>query len=162
MKKTNSSNTINILFCGIGGQGILKASELCSWAAIFQGFHVKKSEVHGMAQRGGSVDSHLRIGNEILSPLIPKGKANFLISFHKDEHDRLIAFLDKKGMDLIKGLEQYKQKFSDERYLNTYLVGVLSKYLPIDEENWVKALELSFNQKHLEDNKKVFFEGRGN
>lgn len=161
MKKTNLSDTINILFCGIGGQGILKASELCGWAAIFQGFHVKKSEVHGMAQRGGSVDSHLRIGKEIFSPLIPLGKANFLVSFHKDEHDRIINFLDKKGVDLIDGLNKYKEKFSDERYLNTYLVGVLSKYLPIDESNWIKALELSFKEKYLDNNKKVFFEGRG-
>lgn len=59
--KMLKSTTINILFCGIGGQGVLTASEICGQAAMFEGYHVKKSEVHGMAQRGGSVESHLRL-----------------------------------------------------------------------------------------------------
>ena len=79
--------TYNILFCGIGGQGVLKASEVCGLAAIYDGYNAKKSEVHGMSQRGGSVESHLRFGSEVYSPLIPEGSADFLVSFFKDEHD---------------------------------------------------------------------------
>ena len=59
MKKQNE---YNVTFGGIGGQGIIKASELVGWAAMYEGFHVKKSEVHGMSQRGGSVESHVRFG----------------------------------------------------------------------------------------------------
>ena len=65
----------NILFSGVGGQGILLASELTAHAQLAAGFDVKKSEVHGMAQRGGSVEAHLRYGEKIYSPLIEPGTA---------------------------------------------------------------------------------------
>jgi indolepyruvate ferredoxin oxidoreductase beta subunit len=55
----------NITFGGIGGQGTIKASELVGWAAMYEGFHVKKSEVHGMSQRGGSVESHVRVSGAV-------------------------------------------------------------------------------------------------
>ena len=87
-----NSNVYNILFCGTGGQGVLKASEVCGVAAVNAGFKVKKSEVHGMAQRGGSVESHLRIGKEVYSPLIIPGQADFLVSFHEDESKRMNHF----------------------------------------------------------------------
>ena len=60
----------NILFSGVGGQGILLASELTAYAQLWAGFDVKKSEVHGMAQRGGSVVAHLKYGERVYSPLI--------------------------------------------------------------------------------------------
>ena len=72
--------TINILFCGTGGQGILTAAEVVALAAMYDGYHVKKSEVHGMAQRGGSVESHVRIGKKVFSPIIECGKADYLLS----------------------------------------------------------------------------------
>ncbi len=62
-RQARKTGTVNILFCGTGGQGVLSAAEICGWAALFAGCHVKKSEVHGMAQRGGSVESHLRFGS---------------------------------------------------------------------------------------------------
>jgi len=77
-----SDQAFSITFGGVGGQGILKASEICGWAAMYAGYHVKKSEVHGMAQRGGSVESHLRFGKKVYSPLIPAGSADFLVCFH--------------------------------------------------------------------------------
>ncbi|MHC4773076.1 MAG: 2-oxoacid:acceptor oxidoreductase family protein, partial [Planctomycetota bacterium] len=67
----------NVTFGGIGGQGIIKASELVGWAAMYEGYHVKKSEVHGMSQRGGSVESHVRFGKKIYSPLVSPGGADF-------------------------------------------------------------------------------------
>ncbi|MCI0468699.1 MAG: 2-oxoacid:acceptor oxidoreductase family protein, partial [Nitrospirae bacterium] len=65
----------NIIFCGVGGQGILLASEITSAVLIKAGFDVKKSEVHGMAQRGGTVSAHLRYGEKVYSPLIEPGAA---------------------------------------------------------------------------------------
>ena len=156
----SKKDTVNILFCGIGGQGVLKASEICGWAALFEGFHVKKSEVHGMAQRGGSVESHLRFGREVFSPLIPKGRADYLVSFYKDEHDRLKDFLKPGGSDLIKYLEKIEKFIKDKRYVNIFLLGILSKRLAIKEENWLKAMEKLLPSKYLEDNKKVFSKGR--
>ena len=70
-----ADKTYNITFGGTGGQGILKAAEICGWAAMFAGYHVKKSEVHGMAQRGGSVESHVRFGKKVFSPIVSAGRS---------------------------------------------------------------------------------------
>ncbi len=150
--------TSNILFCGTGGQGVLKAAEVCSVAAMLQGFHVKKSEVHGMAQRGGSVESHVRFGNIVYSPLIAKGDVDFLISFDMGEHDRMIGFLKKNGQDLVSHLPD---AIKEKKFINTYLLGVLSKHLDIKESNWLNAFKLVFDGKFFEENKAVFLKGRG-
>ncbi len=154
------SKTLNILFCGTGGQGVLTASEVCGQAALFQGYHVKKSEVHGMAQRGGSVESQLRFGKQVFSPLIPKGGADYLVCFAQTEGARLKNFLTPKGINLIQYLAKAQASLEDRRYVNTYLLGVLSRYLPIKEENWLKALEQIFLTKNLAENKKIFLLGK--
>ena len=146
----------NVTFGGIGGQGIIKASELVGWAAMYEGFHVKKSEVHGMSQRGGSVESHVRFGKAIYSPLIAPGQADFLMCFHADEHYRLKHFLKKDGVDLVTYLTVLKEMIENPRHLNTALVGVLAGYLPISDKSWEKALKTVFVPKILAENKKVF------
>src|SRR5512136_972113 len=110
----------SVTFGGIGGQGILKASEIAGWAAMFEGYHVKKSEVHGMAQRGGSVESHLRFGKKVFSPLIPQGKADYLVCFDQAEGERLKNFLSPKGINLIQYLGKAQASLEDKRYANTY------------------------------------------
>jgi indolepyruvate ferredoxin oxidoreductase beta subunit len=156
-----NNKVYSITFGGIGGQGVLKASEICSWAALFAGYHVKKSEVHGMSQRGGSVESHVRFGRRVYSPLVPARGANFLLCFHQEEHPRLLAFLKEDGVDLTAFLEKATLAMANNpRGLNTCLVGVLSTRLPIAEECWMKALETVFKGKGVEENKKVFLDGR--
>jgi indolepyruvate ferredoxin oxidoreductase beta subunit len=152
--------TINVLFCGTGGQGVLKAAEILGWAALYDGYHVKKSEVHGMAQRGGSVESHLRFGTVVYSPLIPQGEADYLVAFHGGEHDRMKYFLKEGGGDLIGCLAEAKKTLADTRYLNTYLLGVLSRHLPLKEESWLKAFETVFPRKFIDSNKQVFLQAR--
>ncbi len=93
-------NGKNILLVGVGGQGILLASEVISRAAMLQGFDVKKSEIHGMSQRGGIVSSHVRYGEHIYSPLITKASADVLLSFEKAESYRWIEYL-KPGGEVI-------------------------------------------------------------
>jgi len=93
MKKDN----INVLICGVGGQGILLASEILSEVFIRAGYDVKKSEVHGMAQRGGSVESHVRAGKKVYSPLIKKGEADFILSFESMEGLRHLEYLAPSG-----------------------------------------------------------------
>jgi indolepyruvate ferredoxin oxidoreductase beta subunit len=73
--------TINILLSGVGGQGVILASRILSEAALVQGLDVKQSEVHGMSQRGGSVVSHVRIGNAVHSPIVPEGQCDILVGF---------------------------------------------------------------------------------
>jgi indolepyruvate ferredoxin oxidoreductase beta subunit len=152
----------NITFGGIGGQGILKASEICSWAAMFEGFHVKKSEVHGMAQRGGSVESHVRFGKQVYSPLIVIGGADCLVCFHSEEHKRLKVFLKPGGKDLFGYLDKAQAAIENPRHLNTFLVGVLSASLPVSMDSWTKAIETVFKKKKkiIEENKGVFLKGR--
>lgn len=89
---------MNVLICGVGGQGILLSSDLLAQAALNQGYDVKKAEVHGMAQRGGSVVSHIRFSKKVASPLIPEGRADFILSFEEMETLRYINFLSSKGM----------------------------------------------------------------
>ncbi|MHC5163230.1 MAG: 2-oxoacid:acceptor oxidoreductase family protein [Planctomycetota bacterium] len=151
----------NVTFGGIGGQGIIKASELVGWAAMYEGYHVKKSEVHGMSQRGGSVESHVRFGKKIYSPLVSPGGADFLLCFQGDEHNRLKPFLKKDGIDLVDYLKPALDMIENPRYLNTALVGVLAAYLPISNASWQKALKTVFKPKILPGNKAVFKKAKG-
>ncbi len=89
--------TISVLFAGVGGQGIVLASKILAKVAFDSGLMVKESELHGMAQRGGSVVSHVRFGKEVNSPLIPLGKADILVSLEELEGLRYIGFLKKDG-----------------------------------------------------------------
>lgn len=91
----------NILICGVGGQGTVLAAKVLSQAAISGGEHVLSAETIGMAQRGGSVTSHVRIGEEIFSPLIPKGQADILIAFEAAEAVRNVDYLKKGGLVIV-------------------------------------------------------------
>ena len=95
---TNINENTNVLVCGVGGQGVLLFSDLLSEIALTAGLDVKKSEVHGMAQRGGSVTSHIRFGPKVFSPLIEEGTADFLVAFEKLEALRYLHFLAPKGV----------------------------------------------------------------
>ncbi|MDR0716267.1 MAG: indolepyruvate oxidoreductase subunit beta [Azoarcus sp.] len=89
--------TTNILVVGIGGQGVMTASEILSEAAISQGFEVKKTEVAGMSQRGGVVSSHVRFGPRVLSPEIAPGEADILVGFEAAEAMRWSHYLRAKN-----------------------------------------------------------------
>ncbi len=126
----------NILFSGVGGQGILLASEVTAYALLAAGLDAKKSEVHGMAQRGGSVVAHLRFGEKVYSPLIDPGQADILVAFETMEAVRYLPFLHKKSKVIVNthqiappavatGKVTYPHDILDEfakRDIETYLV----------------------------------------
>ena len=87
----------NIVLCGVGGQGTVLASKLIGNLAVHGGFDVKLSEVHGMAQRGGSVFSHVRIGEDVCSPMIARGSADLIVGFEPGEAVRMLPFLKEGG-----------------------------------------------------------------
>lgn len=87
------SSITNILLVGVGGQGILLASEILTEASMLAGFDVKKSEIHGMSQRGGSVVSHVRFGAEVNSPVVPEGEGDILFGFELLETCRYLPLL---------------------------------------------------------------------
>jgi len=95
------NKTLNILIVGVGGQGVLLASELLSEVAMASGLDVKKSEVHGMSQRGGVVSSHVRIGKKVYSPIIPFGQADIILSFEQAEALRAVDWLAPDGKIIV-------------------------------------------------------------
>ena len=91
----------SVLFSGVGGQGIILASKILAQCAFAAGYMVKESELHGMAQRGGSVTSHVRFGEEVYSPLIHKGKADFLVALEELEGLRYAYYLKPDGRIIL-------------------------------------------------------------
>jgi indolepyruvate ferredoxin oxidoreductase beta subunit len=89
--------TYNYMIAGVGGQGTVLASKLIAAAAIKKGFDIRTTETIGMAQRGGSVFGHCRIGKNIFSPLVPLGKADAILAFEPAEAVRQLPYLSKKG-----------------------------------------------------------------
>jgi indolepyruvate ferredoxin oxidoreductase beta subunit len=185
MKKTT-----DVFICGVGGQGILLASEILSDVALAHGLDVKKSEVHGMAQRGGSVVSHVRFGDKVHSPVIAEGEADLLVSFEKMEALRWVHYVSPGGTVVVNdqeivpsGLEQYPDGVDEglserapgalmiealelaneaghPRAVNTVMLGAFSNYLDFSEEDWHAAIERRVPPKTVDINLKAFELGR--
>jgi indolepyruvate ferredoxin oxidoreductase beta subunit len=92
---------LDIVFTGVGGQGIVVASDIFCEAAMMDGWDVAKAEVHGMAQRGGSIVAHVRIGDRVQAPLIETGKADMILGFELLETARTLPMLEEKGRILV-------------------------------------------------------------
>lgn len=98
-------NNLNILIVGVGGQGTLLTSKILGNLALKKSYDVKVSEVHGMAQRGGSVVTYVKFGSKIYSPIIEKGQADLMLSFEKLEALRWIDYLKKDGVLILNNQE---------------------------------------------------------
>jgi len=95
------NETTNVMLVGVGGQGIILASEVLSHVLMLAGHDVKKSDIHGMAQRGGSVRSDVRFGEKVFSPTIPPGQADILIAFEQLEALRYLPEVKRKGCVIV-------------------------------------------------------------
>jgi indolepyruvate ferredoxin oxidoreductase beta subunit len=98
---TKKQPVVNVLMSGVGGQGVLVASDILVLVAMHAGLDAKKSEIHGMAQRGGSVVSQVRYGEKIYSPLIQNGSADVILAFEKLEAIRYLDYLKQDGIVII-------------------------------------------------------------
>jgi indolepyruvate ferredoxin oxidoreductase beta subunit len=105
LESVMNNDVKNIFLAGVGGQGTLLASEILSETLMTAGFDVKKSEVHGMSQRGGSVTSHVRYGQRVYSPLIPEGMADVLFGFELLEAYRYLPMLRPGGAVVVNDLK---------------------------------------------------------
>ena len=184
----------NILFTGVGGQGVILASTILLDVARAAGYDVKESEVHGMAQRGGSVECHVRYGEKVYSPLIPKGGADFLVTFELLETMRKLDYMAPEGLviankdrvdpapvltgemayppdledwikkniprHLIVDTEQALKEAGTKKALNIVMLGILSKYLPFEQDLWEKTIRANVKEKFVEHNLKAFSLGR--
>ena len=168
----------NVILAGVGGQGILTLAAIVDYAAMLSGFHIKQAEVHGMSQRGGAVQSHLRISDkEIYSDLIPKGKADLIISLELMESLRYLPFLSEDGIiitatETVKNItdypeeEQIMQQINDSGFKhifidarktaleagsakveNVVMVGLASKFLGIEKKQFQNSLKELFADK---------------
>ena len=91
----------NCLLCGVGGQGVVLASKLIAYAAMEKGLNVRTSETIGMSQRGGSVVTHVRMGETVHSPMIPKGTADVIMAFEPAEAVRNLSYLKEDGVMVV-------------------------------------------------------------
>jgi indolepyruvate ferredoxin oxidoreductase beta subunit len=149
----------NVILAGLGGQGVIKASDILADAAFRDGRDVKKAEIHGMSQRGGSVTSDVRFGDEVLSPMIPWGEADFIVVCAPSELEVVRPLLKAGGLMIPPDFVDEKQ-LSNKRSLNVALLGALSHHLDIPEARWIEAINAALPP-HLHDvNAKAFKLGR--
>lgn len=162
----------NILIVGVGGQGVVLASEILATVALNKGYDVKQSEVHGMAQRGGVVSSHIRFGHKIYSPLIPEGAADFILSFEEAETLRWIKYLSQRGKIVLNTQKIVPPMLNTSgilypsntlgilysRGIETYPVDCLSIVRKIGNEKMINTFLLGVLSSHLEFSKDEWLE----
>jgi indolepyruvate ferredoxin oxidoreductase beta subunit len=120
-------NVFNVLISGVGGQGVLLTSKIIAEAALLAGLDVKQSEVHGMAQRGGSVLSQVRFGDTVFSPVVSEGEADLLIGFEPLETARYLHFLKDDGVVIY-----------NTRTIGTIGVSIAAEKYPADINTIIK------------------------
>ncbi len=171
------SDKIDIILSGVGGQGVLSVGAIVSMAAMKEGYNVRQSEVHGMAQRGGAVLAHLRISSGVIeSDLIPRGGADVVLSMEPLESLRYVNFLRPDGVlitasEPVENITDYPllddihrmikaqsssrliesktlaKDAGSQRAVNMVLVGALSPYLPFKPEAIESAIKDKFTSK---------------
>ena len=150
----------NIVVSGLGGQGVLKITDILSEVLFNQGYDVKKSEVHGMSQRGGSVSSEVRFGEKINSPMVPSGEADILVVLDESQVEVALPVLKADGK-LITPANIPLDQLKNPKALNTMLLGALSAELPqLTEEAFVEAVNHAFPEKLRALNIEMFQLGR--
>jgi indolepyruvate ferredoxin oxidoreductase beta subunit len=147
------------VIAGLGGQGVIKASDILADVAFSSGLDVKKSELHGMSQRGGSVSSDVRFGERVFSPMVPQGEADFLLVIAPDQVPVNQAAL-KQGGILIEPSQITDSSLPSKKSINVALLGVLSRHLPFPVEAWNEALDRNLPEKLREANLQAFLLGR--
>ena len=155
-----SSRPTNVVIAGLGGQGVLKASGILADVAFSAGLDVKKSELHGMSQRGGSVSSDVRFGQRVFSPMTPEGEADFLVVIAPDQVPVNAAALRQGGV-LIEPSQIDESSLPNKKSVNVALLGALSRHLPFSVELWTAALKRNLPERLHEANLLSFSIGRG-
>ena len=173
--------TKSIMLVGVGGQGTLLASRVLGTLLTNKGFDVKVSEVHGMAQRGGSVVTYVRYGEKVYSPVVDLGTADMIVSFERLEALRYALYAKKDGviiyndqrinpMPVITGAAEYPEvpnttrvdalalanEAGSAKAVNIALLGLLAKRSEFEKEDWIEAVRACVPEKFLELNLKAF------
>ena len=137
-----SNNIKNVLIVGVGGQGVILASDILSKAAMLDGFDSKKSEIHGMSQRGGSVFSHVRYGQSVASPVIPKGQVDILVSMEEMETARWAEYCTPETVVIMNAERIVPQGSEDKDYpegLIEKITGTFKNVIQVKQKDVVIA-----------------------
>ena len=175
----------NIMIVGVGGQGTLLTSRILGKLAINAGYDVKLSEVHGMAQRGGSVVTFVRYGDKVNEPIVEEGQADVLIAFERLEALRYLHFLKKDGVVIVNdwridpitvvtGVAAYPEDVKEKRRaivveataeskklgapkaFNIIVLGAAARHMGFEKEDWLRVIETTVPPKTIEVNKQAF------
>jgi len=149
----------NVVVAGLGGQGVVMASDILAETALAAGLDVKKTEIRGMSQRGGSVVSDVRFGPEVLSPMAPAGEADFLVVLAEDQAAAHRGLLRPGGVVIAPDAIDLAS-LPHRRSLNVALLGVLSRHLPFDPALWHAAIRKHLKPERVEANLRAFDLGR--
>lgn len=178
---------LTVLLAGLGGQGVVTAGDLLIAAALHEGFEVKKSEIHGLSRRFGSVSCQVRLGSPLHSPLRGHGGIDILLALEGYEALKQLPYLKPEGVGLVNefwlrpaavqtgtdtppsredprlqwfpGTAQ-AQELEALRSLNYYMLGVVSEWLPLSETSWEQALAEGERAKSVPTNRQLFEQGR--
>jgi indolepyruvate ferredoxin oxidoreductase beta subunit len=154
-----SDRVVNIVIAGLGGQGVITASDILAEAALRTGLDVKKAEVHGMSQRGGLVSSDVRFGEQVFSPMVPPGEADYLVLLAPTELDAMRGCLRPDG--LIIGTDLVApEALPNRRSLNVALLGALSIHLDLPADLIREAMLAALPEKLHATNEDAFEIGR--
>jgi indolepyruvate ferredoxin oxidoreductase beta subunit len=154
-----SNQVINVVVAGLGGQGVLKASGILADAVFRAGLDVKKSEIHGMSQRGGSVSSDVRFGQRVYSPMVPMGQADYLVVLAPSQVEVARPML-KAGGVLIQPSLIDETRLGNKKSLNVALLGALARHLDIADNLWHAAITAALPEKLHPANLQAFAMGR--
>lgn len=157
------AETKNIMIVGVGGQGTLLTSRILGGITIEAGYDVKLSEVHGMAQRGGSVVTYVRYGKKVAEPIVEEGQADVLIAFERLEALRYAHFLKKDGaivvndhridpMPVVTGAAQYPENIVEEleKKYRVYKVNAMEEALKLGNSKVFNIIVLGVAARHMD------------
>jgi len=161
-----ANNTKNIMIVGVGGQGTLLTSRILGGITVDAGYDVKLSEVHGMAQRGGSVVTFVRYGEKVAEPIVEEGQADLLIAFEKLEAKRYAHFLKKDGVlvvneqridpiTVVTGVAAYPGNIVEdlEKEYTVYKINAMDEALKLGNSKVFNIIVLGMAAKHMDFSK---------
>ncbi|MCQ2379854.1 MAG: 2-oxoacid:acceptor oxidoreductase family protein [Victivallaceae bacterium] len=155
------NKTFNVIMAGLGGQGVVKATDILAEVMFRQGYDIKKSEVHGMSRRGGAVQSEVRFGADVKSPMVPYGECDILAVLDDTQTEVVLGKL-RAGGTLIVPDDVPTDKLNTPKALNIMVLGAVSRHLEMaGQELWEKVISESFPEKLREGNIAMFRLGRG-
>ena len=161
-----ANNTKNIMIVGVGGQGTLLTSRILGGITVDAGYDVKLSEVHGMAQRGGSVVTFVRYGEKVAEPIVEEGQADLLIAFETLEAKRYAHFLKKDGVlvvneqridpiTVVTGVAAYPEGIVEEleKEYTVYKINAMEEALKLGNSKVFNIIVLGMAAKHMDFSK---------